>query len=102
MTNQPTHSTPLQQNFGASSNNYMSLTQQMSTKQRLRDLTNSYKKSCAGAHPSYETGYNPRHYNYLKNSSHMTNRNALNDYEQPNLMELTNQQRRRLDERRQV
>lgn len=84
--------------------NYLSLCDQMSTHTRLKQLTRPYKGSCSGGHPSYATGYNPRHFNYLKNSGTYTNSNALNISEEPNLMQITREHREmiRMQRARQV
>lgn len=76
--------------------NGLSLQDCLSTQKRVKNMTLDYKGSCAGAHPSYATGYNPRHYNYLKNSGKYTNHNKLNTAKQPNLMLETNEQTQRL------
>ena len=74
----------------------LSLKECLSTQKRVDNMTIDYQMSCGGGHPSYEQGYNPRHYNYLQSSGQYTNFNTLNICDQPNLMEETNKQRRRL------
>jgi len=56
----------------------LSLNQFMSTKKRIENMTKDYMVDCKGAHPAYVQGYNPRHFNYLKNSGFYTNKNPLN------------------------
>lgn len=68
----------------------------MSTKKRIENMTKDYMIECKGAHPAYVQGYNPRHFNYLKNSGHYTNKNPLNFNESPNLLKLGKEQIERL------
>ena len=77
---------------------HLSLIDQMSTKKRVQRLTENYKTHILSkdGHPSYNTGYNPRHYNYMKNSGNYTNANPRNLSPEPNLMEITHEQRTRL------
>ena len=74
----------------------LSLKECLSTQKRVDNMTIDYQASCAGGHPSYVSGYNPRHFNYLRSSGNYTNFNALNMCNQPSLMAETNEQRRRL------
>lgn len=39
-------------------------------------MTKGFREHCENAefaHPSYKSGYNPRHFNYLKSSQKLTN-----------------------------
>ena len=50
----------------------LTFSEQLTTDNRVRELTKGFKSHCDNAHPSYKNGYNPRHYNYLKSSSKLT------------------------------
>jgi len=46
--------------------------EQLTTKVKVNDLTAGFKTGCDASHPSYKTGYIPRHYNYLKSHKQLT------------------------------
>lgn len=50
----------------------LSFVEQLSTKVKVNNLTSGFKSGCDSSHPSYKTGYIPRHYNYLKSNKQLT------------------------------
>jgi len=46
---------------------------------------------CDGQHPSYNRGYNPRHFNHLKNSHNYTSKNPKNKSAAPQYLLNNNQ-----------
>ena len=44
----------------------MSFSDALSTTAKLESLTQGFRSGCDNSHPTYQHGYNPRHYNYLK------------------------------------
>jgi len=50
----------------------LSFVEQLSTTVKVSSLTAGFKAGCDSSHPSYKTGYVPRHYNYLKSNKKLT------------------------------
>lgn len=67
----------------------LSFVEQLSTKVKVNELTAGFKGGCDFSHPSYKTGYIPRHYNYLKSNKQLTGQ-AVRDLT-PALLTKTNQ-----------
>ena len=66
-----------------------SFVDQITVQSKVSQLTKGCRQGCDHAHPSYKTGYVPRHYNYLKSNGKLTGKNHRDMT--PSLLAQTNQ-----------